>query len=194
VLPALICHACRPVDIEQAGAHLLNGLIGYVTAMRIRPDTVSDFDATKDATEFPGTKELDSPAGEQLDLNVEEKRQVMAEETINSKPADDDLGLVHPSTSSEEPNPNQRRYNMYPQKSFGGHVETKVLPDGRIKYTLFPFPFDGSDKRVIIVDPANPEEMRAVKQLHLIPDIKNDPGVGVYVFDADLLDGRKRQS
>jgi hypothetical protein len=83
---------------------------------------------------------------------------------------------------------------MYPQKSFGGHVETKVLPDGRIKYTLFPFPFDGSDKRVLIVDPANPEEMRAVKQLHLIPDIKNDPGVGVYVFDADLLDGRKRES
>lgn len=94
----------------------------------------------------------------------------------------------------EEPNPNQRRYNMYPQKSFGGHVETKVLPDGRIKYTLFPFPFDGSDKRVIIVDPANPEEMRAVKQLHLIPDIKNDPGVGVYVFDADLLNSKKRDS
>lgn len=94
----------------------------------------------------------------------------------------------------EEANPNQRRYNMYPQKSFGGHVETKVLPDGRIKYTLFPFPFDGSDKRVIIVDPANPEEMRAVKQLHLIPDIKNDPGVGVYVFDADLLSSKKRDS
>jgi len=89
--------------------------------------------------------------------------------------------------ANEEDNPNQRRYNMYPQKSFGGHVETKVLQDGRIKYTIFPFPFDGSDKRVIIVDPANPEEMRAVKQLHLIPDVKNDPGVGVYVFDADLL-------
>jgi len=101
---------------------------------------------------------------------------------------------AQPSIPPEEANPNQRRYNMYPQKSFGGHVETKVLPDGRIKYTLFPFPFDGSDKRVIIVDPANPEEMRAVKQLHLIPDIKNDPGVGVYVFDADLLDGRKRES
>lgn len=87
----------------------------------------------------------------------------------------------------EEPNPNQRRYNMYPQKMFGGHVETKVMTDGRIKYTIFPFPYDGSDKRVLIVDPANPEEMRQVKQLHLIPDLKNDPGVGVYVFDADLL-------
>ena len=87
----------------------------------------------------------------------------------------------------EEPNPNQRRYNMYPQKMFGGHVETKVLPDGRIKYIIFPFPYDGSDKRVVIVDPANPEEMRQIKQLHLIPDIKSDPGVGVYVFDADLL-------
>ena len=31
------------------------------------------------------------------------------------------------------------------------------------------------------------EEMRAVKQLHLIPDIKNDPGMGVYVIDADTL-------
>jgi hypothetical protein len=92
---------------------------------------------------------------------------------------------------AEEANPNQRRYNMYPQKMFGGHVETKVLPDGRIKYTIFPFPYDGSDKRVVIVDPANPEEMRQIKQLHLIPDIKNDPGVGVYVFDADLLNEKK---
>ena len=86
----------------------------------------------------------------------------------------------------EEANPHVRRYNMYPQKAFGGHVETKVLPDGRIKYTVFPYPYDGSDKRTIIVDPANPEEMRAVKQLHLIPDIKNDPGMGVYVIDADM--------
>ena len=91
----------------------------------------------------------------------------------------------------EDVNPNQRRYNMYPQKAFGGHVETRVLQDGRLQYTLFPFPFDGSDKRVIIVDPANPEEMRAVRQLHLIPEIKNDPGVGVYVFDADLLNDKK---
>ena len=48
---------------------------------------------------------------------------------------------------TEEANPHLRRYNMYPQKSFGGHIETKVLPDGRIKYTFFPFPYDGSDKR-----------------------------------------------
>lgn len=102
---------------------------------------------------------------------------------------------THPELASQEPpegvNPNQRRYNMYPQKMFGGHVETRVLQDGRIEYTLFPFPYDGSDKRVIVVDPANPEEMRAVRQLHLIPDVKNDPGVGVYVFDADLLSGKK---
>ena len=132
-------------------------------------------------------------AGEVLLLKSEEERQVMTEE---KKPdaVESSTEAAQPSPPSEEANPNQRRYNMYPQKSFGGHVETKVLPDGRIKYTLFPFPFDGSDKRVIIVDPANPEEMRAVKQLHLIPDIKNDPGVGVYVFDADLLDGRKRES
>ena len=44
----------------------------------------------------------------------------------------------------------------------------------------------------MIVDPANPEEMRAVKQLHLIPDIKKDPGMGVYVLDADLLNSRRR--
>lgn len=93
----------------------------------------------------------------------------------------------------EEDNPHVRRYNMYPQKAFGGHIETKVLPDGRIKYTIFPYPYDGSDKRTLIVDPANPEEMRAVKQLHLIPDIKNDPGMGVYVIDADLLNLKKKE-
>ena len=93
----------------------------------------------------------------------------------------------------EEDNPHVRRYNMYPQKAFGGHIETKVLPDGRIKYTIFPYPYDGSDKRTLIVDPANPEEMRAVKQLHLIPDIKNDPGMGVYVIDADLLNVKKKE-
>ena len=92
---------------------------------------------------------------------------------------------------AEQANPHVRRYNMYPQKAFGGHIETKVLPDGRIKYTIFPYPYDGSDQRTLIVDPANPEEMRAVKQLHLIPDIKNDPGMGVYVIDADLLNVKK---
>jgi hypothetical protein len=105
---------------------------------------------------------------------------------------DEKLKAPERQDPAEEINPNQRRYNMYPQKMFGGHVETRVLQDGRIQYTLFPFPYDGSDKRVIIVDPANPEEMRAVKQLHLIPDIKNDPGVGVYVFDADLLGEKKK--
>lgn len=161
--------------------------------MRIKPGTSTDLDVPNDMSDFPGTKVAAPNAGTQLHPKSEEKRQVMAEDTSH-KAAEGDLGALGDPAPSEEPNPNQRRYNMYPQKSFGGHVETKVLPDGRIKYMLFPFPFDGSDKRVIIVDPANPEEMRAVKQLHLIPDIKNDPGVGVYVFDADLLDGRKRQS
>jgi hypothetical protein len=99
-----------------------------------------------------------------------------------------------PQEPAEEANPHVRRYNMYPQKAFGGHIETKVLPDGRIKYTIFPYPYDGSDKRTLIVDPANPEEMRAVKQLHLIPDIKNDPGMGVYVIDADLLNVKKKDA
>jgi hypothetical protein len=98
-----------------------------------------------------------------------------------------------PPEPPEEVNPHVRRYNMYPQKAFGGHVETKVLQDGRIKYTIFPYPYDGSDKRTVIVDPANPEEMRAVKQLHLIPDIKNDSGMGVYVIDADLLNVKKKE-
>jgi hypothetical protein len=35
--------------------------------------------------------------------------------------------------------------------------------------------------------------MRAVKQLHLIPDIKNDSGMGVYVIDADLLNVKKKE-
>jgi hypothetical protein len=34
--------------------------------------------------------------------------------------------------------------------------------------------------------------MRAVKQLHLIPDIKNDPGMGVYEIDADLLNVKEK--
>ena len=160
--------------------------------MRIRPGISKDFDDSSDMPEFSGSKVVEPFAGDSLHRTSKEERRVMAEDT-NSKAADHETGTVQPAGPAEEANPNQRRYNMYPQKSFGGHVETKVLPDGRIKYTLFPFPFDGSDKRVIIVDPANPEEMRAIKQLHLIPDIKSDPGVGVYVFDADLLDGRKRE-
>ncbi|MFO1156719.1 MAG: hypothetical protein U1E43_08120 [Rhodospirillales bacterium] len=135
------------------------------------------------------------PAVGGLSFLTERRRGAMADDKDpKAEPVPTEATETTPieAVEPEEPNPNQRRYNMYPQKSFGGHVETKVLPDGRIKYTLFPFPFDGSDKRVIIVDPANPEEMRAVKQLHLIPDIKNDPGVGVYVFDADLLSSKKR--
>ncbi len=81
--------------------------------------------------------------------------------------------------------PNTRRYNMFPQKSFGGHVETEIMADGKIKYTIFPFPFDGSDKRTMVIDPAHAEDMRAVKQLHLEPILKEDPGAGVFVVDLD---------
>ena len=119
----------------------------------------------------PESSEAQSPVSETEEVQPAQKRQELR----------------------EEDNPHVRRYNMYPQKAFGGHIETKVLPDGRIKYTIFPYPYDGSDKRTLIVDPANPEEMRAVKQLHLIPDIKNDPGMGVYVIDADLLNVKKKE-
>lgn len=119
----------------------------------------------------PESSEAQSPVSEKEEVQSAQKRQEIR----------------------EEDNPHVRRYNMYPQKAFGGHIETKVLPDGRIKYTIFPYPYDGSDKRTLIVDPANPEEMRAVKQLHLIPDIKNDPGMGVYVIDADLLTVKKKE-
>jgi hypothetical protein len=87
-------------------------------------------------------------------------------------------------------NINARRYNMYPQKAFAGHVETEVMSDGRIKYTIFPFPFDGSDARTMILDPANPVDVRAMKQLHLQSVVRNDPGVGVYVVDVDNLGPR----
>ena len=118
----------------------------------------------------PESSEAQSPVSEKQEVKPAQKRQEIL----------------------EKDNPHVRRYNRYPQKAFGGHIETKVLPDGRIKYTICPYPSDGSDKRTLIVDPANPEEMRAVKQLHLIPDIKNDPGMGVYVIDADLLNVKKK--
>ena len=70
-------------------------------------------------------------------------------------------------------NLNVRRYNMYPQKSFAGHVEAEVMQDGQIKYTIFPFPFDGSDARTIVLDPANPEDIRAIRQLHLQADVND---------------------
>lgn len=62
------------------------------------------------------------------------------------------------------------RFGMYPQETFAGHAEARVLADGTVEYQLFFVPFDGQT-RTLIVDPANEEEMRAVRQLHLRPEV-----------------------
>jgi hypothetical protein len=81
---------------------------------------------------------------------------------------------------------------MFPQKTFAGHVETEVLTDGRIKYTLFPMPFDGAiEPRSFIADPANEVDMRAVKQLHLVEQmpLEKDPHSGGYIItDQSIID------
>jgi hypothetical protein len=84
-----------------------------------------------------------------------------------------------------------RRYNMFPQKTFAGHVETEVLKDGRIKYTLFPVPFDGEEPRTFILDPASESDMRAAKQLHLVEQmpLEKDPHSGGYIItDSKIVD------
>lgn len=60
----------------------------------------------------------------------------------------------------------RRRYTIYPQKTFGGYVETEIQNDGKIKYFLF---FDGmNEPNDFTVDPADEDQMRAVRQLHMI--------------------------
>jgi hypothetical protein len=59
-----------------------------------------------------------------------------------------------------------RTYNMYPQKTYGGHVEARVMHDGRIHYSIYML---GTDQACdLIVDPSNENEMRGVRQLHLV--------------------------
>lgn len=60
----------------------------------------------------------------------------------------------------------RRRYTMYPQKTFAGYVETEILADGKIQYFLF---FDGMvEPNEFTVDPADEDQMRAVRQLHMV--------------------------
>lgn len=63
------------------------------------------------------------------------------------------------------------RYGMYPHKEWAGHAEARVLKDGRIHYDLFFFPY-GSSPRELVVDPANVEHIRGLKQLHLVPELR----------------------
>jgi len=57
-------------------------------------------------------------------------------------------------------------YNMFPQKTYGGNVKVRVLDDGRLCYTIT---MPGSDQTCeMVVDPADENDMRAVRQLHLV--------------------------
>ena len=68
-----------------------------------------------------------------------------------------------------------RRYNMFPHKTYGGQVEAEVQTDGRIKYTLYPFPCESGDGRTLIIDPAHAEDQRAIRQLHLVETTSDKP-------------------
>lgn len=87
-------------------------------------------------------------------------------------------------TMSEE----RRQYTMYPQKTYGGYVETQVLEDGCIKYYIH---LMGSDRpNVMIVDPADENQLRGVRQLHLIMNKpSNDhPDAPNYVIEGDNIE------
>lgn len=73
---------------------------------------------------------------------------------------------------------------MYPQKTYGGRAETQVLDDGRVKYDIY---LEGSDKpNTIVVDPANENEMRGVRQLHLVMrQGTQEGGPTTYIIDGD---------
>ena len=60
----------------------------------------------------------------------------------------------------------RRRYNMYPQKTYAGHVETEILDDGRIKYYIYLLGWDEPNE--LIVDPSDDNQMRGVRQMHLV--------------------------
>lgn len=78
---------------------------------------------------------------------------------------------------------------MYPQKTFGGYVETEVLQDGRIKYYIHMLGFDEPNE--VIFDPADEEQARGIRQLHLImreekPGEEEKPN---YVIEGEDIDG-----
>lgn len=60
----------------------------------------------------------------------------------------------------------RRRYNMYPQKTYAGHVETEILDDGRIKYYIYMLGWDQPNE--VVVDPSDDNQMRGVRQMHLV--------------------------
>jgi hypothetical protein len=81
-----------------------------------------------------------------------------------------------------------RRYNMFPQKTYGGHVETEVLDDGRIRYRIFVVGADAPT--TMVVDPLDENQMRGVRQLHLIVNgaaTETAPSHD-YVIDGDSVD------
>lgn len=82
----------------------------------------------------------------------------------------------------------RRRYNMFPNKTYGGHVDTEILNDGRIKYFIN---ITGQETpNEIVVDPSDENEMRAVRQLHLISgrDTVGTTDGSEFVVDADDVD------
>lgn len=82
----------------------------------------------------------------------------------------------------------RRQYTMYPQKTYAGTVETEVLPDGCIKYLI---ELQGAQAPTeMVVDPADANHMRGVRQLHLILN-SGESGAGPdrnYVIEGDSVE------
>ena len=81
----------------------------------------------------------------------------------------------------------RRRYNMFPNKTFGGHVDTEVLDDGRIRYYINVTGTESTSE--LIVDPRDENEMRAVSQLHLVTKASDEEGSSpmIDVEDSETL-------
>lgn len=82
----------------------------------------------------------------------------------------------------------RRQYTMYPQKSYAGTVETEVMSDGCIKYYI---QLQGAGSPTeLVVDPADENQMRGVRQLHLMLNggVGEDPAERNYVIDGESVD------
>lgn len=75
------------------------------------------------------------------------------------------------------------RYNMFPQRTYAGYVETELLESGHIKYYIF---LDGCEtSSEMIIDPRNENDVRSVKQLHMIA-----AGSGqAYAIEGQMIPG-----
>jgi hypothetical protein len=79
---------------------------------------------------------------------------------------------------------------MYPQKTYAGHVETEILEDGRIKYYIYMLGWDVPNE--LVVDPSDDNEMRGVRQMHLVmrnaaDEAGDEPSYMIQGSDAEVM-------